>query len=209
VSAEPRYRALTLETARGPVEARHYVVPGSSAAAVLVGGVGGGWDTPAAGRLYPSLAHELAEERATAALRVRYRNPTDLEEATSDVVGALAFLEAEGVDRVALVGHSFGGAVVLRAAATRRSVATVVALSTQSYGAEAASELRRGCSLLLVHGRDDEVLPPRSSEWVYSIAREPKRLVLLPGTRHGLDEAADAVYALVRDWILAELADAP
>ena len=204
-SKEPRL--LALATPRGPVECRYYAVADATASAVFVGGVGGGWDTPARG-LYPGLADELRAD-GIASLRVRFRNPVDFDEAVFDVRSGLAFLAREGVDRVALVGHSFGGAVVVRAAARTESVRTVVTLSTQSYGADAVRDLAPGASVLLVHGTEDDVLPAQSSQYVHAMAREPKRLVLYEGARHGLDEVAHAVRRLVRDWIVVELRREP
>jgi alpha-beta hydrolase superfamily lysophospholipase len=61
------------------------------------------------------------------------------------------------------------------------------------------------CSLLLVHGGADAVLPVQCSERIYRWAHEPKRKVILEGAGHGLDEAAEVVYETVRDWLLAEL----
>jgi fermentation-respiration switch protein FrsA (DUF1100 family) len=84
-------------------------------------------------------------------------------------------------------------------------VRSVVALSTQTLGAEPAAELGPRCSLLLIHGTADEILPPPCSETVYGVAQEPKRLELLPGVRHGLGEAAAQVHDLVKDWLLEEL----
>jgi len=42
---------------------------------------------------------------------------------------------------VALVGHSFGGAVVIRVGVASPAVATVAALSSQSYGTEDVASL--------------------------------------------------------------------
>ena len=197
------YRSLTLSTSRGHVECRHYEAPGARRAAVWVGGVGGGFDTPASG-LYPQLCGELVDA-AIASLRVRFRHPTLLDEAVFDVLAGVAYLEETGVDDVALVGHSFGGAVVIRAGARSDAARTVVTLATQGYGAGPVSALSPRCSILLVHGTNDRVLPPHSSEYVHGLAHEPKRLVLYPGAGHGLDEAADEVRELVRSWILEQL----
>ena len=82
---------------------------------------------------------------------------------------------------------------------------TVVTLATQAYGAEPAAELGPRASLLLVHGTADEVLPAECSRWLHGIAAEPKRLVLYEQARHGLDEVAAEIRALVRDWIRDEL----
>ncbi|HYO57030.1 hypothetical protein [Archangium sp.] len=51
-------RAYTLGTKRGPVEVLLYESVGAKVGALLAGGVGGGFDTPALG-LYPRLAEVL------------------------------------------------------------------------------------------------------------------------------------------------------
>ena len=81
----------------------------------------------------------------------------------------------------------------------------MVTLATQSYGAGPAAELGPRCALLLIHGRRDTVLPAEVSRMVFDLAAEPKRLVLLAGAGHGLDEAAPEVERLVRDWLTAHL----
>ena len=118
-----------------------------------------------------------------------------------DVLAGVSFLEADYVTSVALVGHSFGGAVVIQAAALSPAVRTCVALSTQTYGAGPASELGPRCSLLLAHGLADEVLPADCSRSVYQSAREPKRLLLKENARHGLDEWADELPGVIREWV--------
>jgi hypothetical protein len=57
------------------------------------------------------------------------------------------------VQHVALTGHSFGGAVVIQAAAHSDAVRTCVPMSTQTYGVDPARELSPRCSILLAHGR--------------------------------------------------------
>jgi len=90
------YREVTLSTTRGDVECRYYPAGDAQKAVVFVGGIGGDFDTPARG-LYPLLCGELARE-GIAALRVRFRHPTVLEEATLDVLAGLTFLDGEGID---------------------------------------------------------------------------------------------------------------
>jgi thioesterase domain-containing protein len=99
-------------------------VTGAKQAAIWVGGVGGDWDTPAQG-LYPRLCQELTSE-GIASLRVHYRYPTELVEAVLDVLAGITFLQDEGIESIALIGHSFGGAVVIQAAAQAEDVHTVV-----------------------------------------------------------------------------------
>lgn len=206
---EPRageaYAPVTLVTSRGEIETRYYAVPNATRGVILVGGAGGGFDTPVRGRLYPRLCETLQQD-GIAALRVKYRYPNDLEECTLDVLAGTAFLEDEGVRSIGLVGHSFGGAVVIQAAAFSDLIKTCVPMSTQTYGAGPAAELGPRCSLLLLHGQADEALPPSCSEYVHSIAREPKKIILKKGARHGLDEWSDELPLILRDWFNQELA---
>jgi pimeloyl-ACP methyl ester carboxylesterase len=91
--------------------------------------------------------------------------------------------------------------VVIRAASGSPLVRAVVTLATQSYGAGAAAELGPRCALLLVHGLEDMVLPHSASVHVHVDAAEPKRLILLDGTGHNLDEAAGRVADETRTWL--------
>ena len=202
------FTPVALLTTRGEIETRYYPAAGATGGAIFVGGAGGGFDTPVRGWLYPRLGRDLQSD-GVAGLRVRYRAANDLEECTLDVLAGVAFLESEGVSRVALVGHSFGGAVVIQAAAHSPAVVTCVPMSTQTYGADPAAALGPRCSLLLAHGTADEVLPHRCSEAVYAAAREPKRLLLKAGARHGLDEWSDELPGFLRDWIRTELTAPP
>jgi len=196
------YRTVSLPAAAGAVEARHYPAEGATRGAVWVGGVGGGFDTPARG-LYPRLCEDLATH-GVQSLRVRFRVPNKLDEAVADVLAGLDFLESQGVTRAAVIGHSFGGAVALQAAAARPElVRTVVTLATQGFGADVAHDL--SIPLLLIHGEADETLAPECSLYVHRIAPEPKKLVLMPGAGHCLDETAEAVCREVRDWLAERL----
>jgi hypothetical protein len=197
------YQPIRLVTSRGDIACHHYPVVEARRGAVWIGGVGGDWDTPA-GELYPQLCRELQQE-GIASLRVRYRYSTQLEDSTLDVLTGLSYLQDQGIDKIALTGHSFGGAVAIRAAAQWQAVRTVVTLATQSHGTELAPRLATRCSLLLLHGTDDPILPPSCSQSVYQRALEPKRLILYPGAAHGLDEVAGEVRQVVRDWIIEQL----
>lgn len=200
------YERVVLPSARGPVETRYYCRPGLDCGAIYVGGVGGGFDSPARG-LYPALCTGLMPSRVCG-LRVAYRNPHDLSECVSDVLAALRFLHDEGIHDTVLVGHSFGGAVVARAAASsnRHSsfVRAVVLLATQAHGVEALADLAPVTGSLMIHGTADTVLPPSCSEYAFQIAHQPKKLTLFDAG-HSLDEAASDVRKEVREWILSRI----
>lgn len=197
------HQAVTLATQRGEVKCRYYAADNPERGVVWLGGIGGGWDTPARD-LYPRLAAELTGEEV-AGLRVRFREPGDLEECVFDACAGLAYLQTRGAARLGIVGHSFGGAVAIRAAARMPQVTAVIGLAPQSGGAEAVATLGPRCGLLLIHGKDDEVLPASCSEHLYAMAAEPRRFLLFSGARHLLDEVADRVHREVRDWLLAHL----
>lgn len=127
-----------------------------------------------------------------------------------DVLAGIEFLtQIEGLTSIGLIGHSFGGAVVISAAsvASENLVKAVVTLSTQSYGAEGVSTLKEGeCSILLIHGNNDGVLPPYCSSHIYNKAKEPKKLILYDDASHGLDEVAYEIYQKVYQWFAENLA---
>src|SRR5262249_7474048 len=122
-----------------------------------------------------------------------------------DVLAGVAFLQREGTEAIGLVGHSFGGAVVIRAAAHAPAVRTVVTLATQGYGTDPVDRLGPRCSVLLIYGTADRVLSAACSEDAFARAREPKRFLVIPGASHGLDEAAGEVDHAVRKWIIGQL----
>lgn len=59
--------------------------------------------------------------------------------------------------------------------------------------------------VLIMHGDQDELLPPRHAERLYAAAREPKRLVVFPGAGHNdlIAVGGSAWYDLVRNWASA------
>ena len=191
---------LVLATNRGDITGvLHPALPGGApgpAAVVWVGGAHGGLHGPADG-LYPDMAGTL-RRYGISSLRLHYRRPNDLEACVLDVLVGLAWLADEGVQRAALVGHSFGGAVVISAGALSPLVLGVATLSTQTYGADLVTQLGPR-ALLLVHGTADTVLPDRCSRDLYALATEPKELVLYDGAGHGLTEAAAPLRALLED----------
>ena len=194
-------QGMLLHTDRGDIRAIIHKGADTTKAIVWVWGARGGFNGPADG-IYGALAQELTP-RITS-LRIDYRRPGVLQDSVLDTLASVSFLKAAGYSEVVLVGHSFGGAVVICAAPFGPIVKAVVALSSQTYGAQNAANVSPR-PLLLVHGGDDTRLPPVCSETIYEWAQEPKELVIFPGAGHSLRECADDLHALLAEWILDKL----
>ncbi len=114
------------------------------------------------------------------------------------------FLRQKEVDHVALVGHSFGGAVVIMAGIFSPRVKAVVGLSSQTFGAHRVSELSPR-PLLLIHGERDQNLPACCSRDIYQWANEPKELVIYPGCGHFLRECHQELQDRLKEWLIDKL----
>ena len=201
---------VIINSSRGEILAVLHACEGEPGAVIFVAGALGGLDGPA-GRLYPRLAEAFRaapqdapapeDARGLSSLRLHYRQPDVFQECVLDVLGGLSFLKGIGARRVALVGHSFGAAVAIKAGELSELVFGVAALSPQLYGSRNVQRLAPR-SLLLVHGTADAVLDCAASRDICDRALEPKRLVLYEGADHSLDSRAVELFELLRGWLL-------
>ena len=198
-------QGILLHTTRGDIYTIVHSNPDpdyrTSKAIVFVWGARGGFDGPAGG-IYGRLAEDL--KYLVTSIRIDYRLPNVITECILDTMAGLSFLSATGHTDVALVGHSFGGAVVIAAAPFSPMVNAVAALSSQTYGSSNAGAVSPR-PLLLVHGGADTRLPPSCSEQIYEWANEPKEMVIYPGAEHGLVECAEELHELLKGWLIATL----
>ena len=189
---------LSLVTDRGAIPAILHAAPDSTKCVIWVCGARGGFGGPGPG-LYAQLAQEFTAQGITS-LRLDYRIPNELPECAMDLMAGVTHLENTGHDPVVVVGHSFGGAVVIAAASVSQHVAGVVSLSPQTYGANMAG-LVSPRPMLIVHGKADTRLPYSCAMQIHQWANEPKRLVLYDGAEHRLEECREELAALLREWI--------
>lgn len=196
---------VMIGTTRGEIRGMLHPCATAPGGAIYVGGAMGGFEGPA-NDLYGRLADRLRPQLS--GLRIHYRRPGEFEECVLDVLAGASFLRGMGAtDGIALVGHSFGGAVVIKAGGLSSAVAGVAALSPQLYGTRTVEAL--GKPLLLVHGMRDGVLDHAASEDIHSRALEPKRLVLYAEADHSLDQAAGDLEELLASWLPETVASRP
>ena len=195
-------QGLLFRTNRGDIAAIIHAAADSNRAVVWVCGARGGFGGPGPGT-YARLAEEF-RERGITSLRLDYREPNAMGECVLDLLVGIVFLKGTGYEPVVLVGHSFGGAVVIGAGAASSHVKGVVSLSPQTSGAQPAVQLSPR-PLLVVHGKKDTRLPYSCAVQIYNWAQEPKQLVLYDGAEHGLRECREELEDLLRQWIPATL----
>ena len=132
-------QGLVLGTDRGDLRGILHKAEGSRKAVVWVCGARGGFGGPGPGT-YVRLA-EAFRDQGVSSLRLDYRQPNDMRECVLDLVAGIAFLKDAEYDPVVVVGHSFGGAVVIAAAVASDHVKGVVSLSPQTFGTTMVRQL--------------------------------------------------------------------
>lgn len=218
--ASEHFWPVTLHTSRGDVEYRYYHSLGfhgfgdspseqaqpqaKAQAAIFVGSVEGGWDTPGEDDLYPNICQAL-NKQGISSLWVQYRKSTSLIESILDVLAGIFFLRSQQFTSIALIGHSFGGAVTLQAAAASDMVKAAVVISTQLYGIDAASRLRKDTSTLFIHGLDDNLLSPLCSIQAFNRVQGSKELILLNKVQHDLTAVSHDIEKKITTWLVEKL----
>jgi acetyl esterase/lipase len=198
VEIAPDFRHLEIYTMRGLLTLLWHGPVDANDVLVTCGGGMGSLLGPAEG-LYHDLGVSLAA-LGIGTMRVGYRKPNDLPRCVHDVAAGADLAGRRGARRFVVMGHSFGGAVAIQVGAVLGThCAGVVTLSTQSAGCEVAAELG-DTPLLLVHGTNDEILPPETSAVVQLLAGHGE-IVLLPGSGHLLTEAAGELRERLGTWI--------
>ena len=198
----PGLRHVEVFTMRGLLTVLWHGDPDAPAVVVLAGGAMGGLLGPADG-LYQWLGEELAAPGSgIGVLRVGWRKPNDIELCTLDLLAVADLAARTGALAFVTGGHSFGGAIAVRAAMAMGDWAKgVVTFATQSAGCEEAGGLT--APLLAFHGDRDELLPVVASEVVCHLSGGPTELVVCEGSGHLLSEAGDLLREQVPAWVRA------
>ncbi len=196
---------VILTTSDGEIECVFRPAEGASGVISVCGALGG-FDGPSFG-IFATLSQTL-QSQGISSLRLNYRFPGDFDQCVLDVLVGVHFLQQNGMDNIALVGHSFGGAVVIMAGTMSPRVKAVVGLSSQTLGAQRVNALSPR-PLLLIHGERDQNLSVRCSESIYEWANEPKELVIYKDCGHFLRECHQELHDLLKDWLVNKLGGTP
>ena len=104
---------LILRSNLGDIKGILHRAEGSNQGVIWVCGSIGGFDGPG-----PGTGARLSEEfrgQGITSLRLDYREPNALTGCVMDLLAGVTYLQGEGYGPVVVVGHSFGGAVVVAA----------------------------------------------------------------------------------------------
>lgn len=193
---------ISVRTDRGEVHGQLYSRRRTGRGMVIITG-SEDFGSPAGG-LFTNLSRALMVQ-GVCSLIVQCRHPKDLHESVLDAVIGTSYLRSEGLKKIVIIGYSLWGAVALHAASNDASVCGVVALAMSKIDSIPTRTRGSAPSLLFVHGREDEVMPVSNSVSAFLSAEEPKKLVLLSGAKHHLDEAAQEVYTETASWVISSL----
>lgn len=188
---------LTIQTERGRVRTRAYFGNSRRHAVVAIGGCGSGFGSPARG-LYARIGQSLQNDGITT-LWLRVRKPAELEDAVYDVRAAVKYLTSKGFSNIVLIGHSFGGAAVVSAAAFEPKVSGLILVASQNACTELVDQMAPR-PVLIIHGKNDRVIPQHFAQDMFNRALSPKEIRYF-ADGHCLRRTSEAVFECVSIWL--------
>ena len=177
-SAEEAFEVVAFPTADGGlIEAALFAAEGDRAAVFAHGAV---FDKES---WYPQA--ERLQKAGVTALSIDFRGYGNSKAGTAaekyhDILGAVAFLEAKGFEKIAVVGGSMGGAAVLRALAHSDSKAIVKAVLLAPAGGDPIASTT--ISKLFIVSEGDRLAA--TVQRLHEASTKPKELKVYPGNAH-------------------------
>ena len=193
---------LMIESERGNISCvwQAAEINGPHTAVLFIGGADGGFMGPS--DIYETLS-ELFIPLQIGVLRVDYRIhqfPNDVEQGVYDTKQAAKWLVSQGYEKILIVGHSFGGAVAIEAAAQNTNIRGVIGLASQTAGAMNIASLV-DTPVLLIHGDADTRLPVTCSIMLYEMTSTPCQLAILESGTHSLRQVSKEATGLIFDFV--------
>ncbi|MGZ3697974.1 MAG: alpha/beta hydrolase family protein [Bdellovibrionota bacterium] len=177
---------------------------------LFVSGVDGGYVEPD-DQIYDRVATRFYS-RGVPSVFVKYRNPgnddpSQLTDSVEDAKAGAQLLRSLGASRIAILGWSFGGAVITNTPLEVPEIVTVIGFSPQSLNTEPVARFTTQ-SLLLFHSVDDENVPYETGANLINDEAPSsirKKFVTLRKYNHALDGASAEVDPQVFEWLDREL----
>lgn len=189
-----------IHTGRGDIPAVFSVCEGAPGAVVWL--CQEDMEGPAGG-VYAELARDLVAE-GISSVRIAFRRPEAQLQCVADAMSAVTVLRSLGAQRVAVVGHSFAGAVAIQSASLNTAIDAVAALSAQGPGSESIDRIAPR-PVFLLHGQDDQVINASVADVLYERAGDPKGLILFEGVGHDLSECREELYDYLMSWLIDQV----
>ena len=183
-------------------------------AAILISGAGGGVVGPSS--IYLGIADKLASlSNGLPVMRLDFRYPARNKYCVPDVVAAMNHLKkGYEVNRIVLVGWSFGGAPVFTVAAQYDRVVGCATVASQTAETEGVQEVAlKAIPVLLMHGTSDRTLSSSCSESLFDKYRRsnPKgqsEIKLFDGDDHALTKNSMKAEQMLCEFIMKQTGEA-
>ncbi len=185
--------------------AKAWIAPGARHGIIFVTGIDGGFLEPA-DQIYTRTAESFYHQ-CVSSIFVTYRAPGNVpgnvKMSVADARSAIDHLKGLGINKMAIVGWSFGGAVISHTSAEVPEIATVIGFAPQGLYAEPIAQLRQSQSLLVFYSYDDENVAYTESQFLFDKApgNIKKEAYPLSGYNHALDGTSRKIEPVFHNWL--------
>ncbi len=170
----------------------------SHACIITCGGAGGGLDGPY--NLYDDMAAKFPIIYNLTVVQLDYRVYNSLKDAINDLVHCINYVTKMNYGSIIVIGWSMGGANVIESSYRCKDTSPIkgiITIAGQIFGAGNLPNLA-GIPILILHGTNDDCLKLTSAEFLYKIAKEPKKKIEVENGDHGLSGKG---YDIIVDWL--------
>lgn len=201
--AQESYIPLTFNTTRGNIESRYYPTYKSKTGVIFLNDGQKDWSSPAKS-LYTNLAESLQITKNISSLWVQYRDGKNIEESIIDSVVGATYLCQEQIEKIIVVGHSFGSVVGFNLASILPEVRLAIALTPPSEISSIIGEIPFSTRLRYIHGGSDTTAIPDIEGLVLNNNLHSQQIRMYKDTGYDLEEVAFDLFETLQQWIVKE-----